>query len=83
MSDSTFMWGSTDVKGITATCVYNENHTYTVTASYMHLETKEFKEEETFPATWEPRFGMDIADQAESLVIAEKLALKIEKLAGL
>ena len=83
MSDSTLMWMDKDKKGITAECVYNENHTFTVTASYMLLETKEWKKTETFAATWEPRFGMDVADQAESLRIAEKLALEIEKEAGL
>ena len=68
------MWDDTDKVGIRAKCEYlSDKHKFKVTVS---REGKAYHE--LFSAQYEPRFGMDVSDMNESMVIAERLAKKIE-----
>ena len=68
-------WKDTDSKGITAKCEFEPiNFNYIITVSYGNtVKTEKFR------CSFEPRFGMDIIDSNQSMMIAEKLALEIEK----
>ena len=68
-------WKDTDPKGITAKCEFNPD-------TFMYIVTvfkDEVKKEEEFRCSFEPRFGMDILDANQSMQIAEKLAIALEK----
>ena len=69
------MWEDEDLKKIKAQCFYiPKKHIFEVLVSY-----KNHCESSSFSASFTPTFGMDIIDQNQSLVIAEKLALQIEE----
>lgn len=68
------MWDQ-DVGDISAACYYDTNsHEYLVSVNQGHKVRAK-----RFTATYEPRFGMDIADLATSQDVAEELAVQLEK----
>lgn len=73
--EKVLMWEDEDLKNIKAQCFFNPTkHIFEILVSY-----KNYYESSTFPVSFNPTFGMDIIDQNQSLIIAEELALKIEK----
>lgn len=68
------MWIDT-VEELTASCEYDSNsHEYLVT-----VRQGDKSRAKRFTATYEPRFGMDVADLAVSQGVAEELAVALEK----
>lgn len=69
------MFKDKDSKGIELECNYlASSHEFEVIVKFKTTIKKE-----TFKASFEPRFGMDVVDSNQALVIAEKLAQQIER----
>ena len=69
------MWEDVDTTGIKASCYFIPGtHQYQVI-----IKKGTYSQEKFFPCSFTPTFGMDIIDQNQSLIIAEQLALIVEK----
>lgn len=74
-------WKDVDDKDIHAECTFDpETHDYTVKVYKGDLVKEESFQRLSFTP---PLFGMDVSDRRNSQMIAEKLAIEIEKELGI